>query len=568
MSKPIFNLLCLLLLLPAFVCAQSIVNTVHNLSASGPGQIKATSETEICVFCHTPHNSAAKSPLWNRQEPGLTYTIYNSAVSSTIKANPGQPDGSSILCLSCHDGTIALGNVLSRSTEISFSRGINIMPAGKTNLGKDLSNDHPISFEYNSSLVAMNPEIKDPSSLMGLVKLENGKLQCTSCHDPHQNITSDFLVATTENSALCLYCHQVNNWTLTSHRTSVATWAGNGNNPWNHTPASFNTVAINACENCHSPHHAGGRSRLMNYNAEESNCMNCHSGTVAKSNKNIQTQLTKTYRHDVYNYTALHDAAEPAIPRTKHVECSDCHNPHATNASPATAPAVKGFLAGVKGINSSGMPVENAQYEYEICFRCHSSNPVTGPATQRQIIQTDKRLEFANTGISFHPVEIKGKNPNVPGLISPLTENSMIYCSDCHASDGSDAPSGPHGSVYPQILKAQYSKAENINESASAYALCYSCHSRNGYNQDAGDNVQRLIHYKHVVEAKTSCNTCHDPHGISSLQGIPGRNDHLINFNTNVVSALNGILYYQNDGNRSGRCYLVCHNKTHNSTTY
>jgi len=560
--------LCFLLWHPGQVWSQSIINTVHNLSASGPGDIRASSESEVCIFCHTTHQAKSRSPLWNRQDPGASYNLYNSSVSTTLKSNPGQPDGSSILCLSCHDGTIALGNIKSRQQEISFARGISFLPTGKSNLGKDLSNDHPISFVYNASLSGINPELKDPSALQGPVKLENSKVQCTSCHDPHQNMNGDFLVATTEKSLLCLNCHQVQNWKTSAHSTSTATWTGKGANPWTHTPVSYNTVERNACENCHSPHHAGGRAQLVNFAAEESNCLNCHNGAVASASKNIQAQLTKTYRHDVSGYTQAHDASEPALANIKHVECSDCHNPHAVNASPANAPDIKGSLTGVRGINSSGMPVENAKYEYEVCFRCHSSNPATAPATQRQILQADTRLEFANNSISFHPVETKGRNVNMPGLISPLTENTMLYCTDCHASDGNSSPAGPHGSIYPQILKAQYSKSEDVTESASAYALCYSCHNRSEYNQDAGDNVRRMIHYKHVVVAKTSCNTCHDPHGISGMQGTYSNNSHLINFNTNVVSSLNGKLFFQDNGNRTGSCLLKCHGKSHNQLTY
>ena len=109
-----FSLL-LSLLMPVYGSAQSIVNTVHNLSVTGPGSVKATSEQEICIFCHVPHNSRPDRPLWNRSDPGLTFTLYN---SSTTHAVLGQPDGASILCLSCHDGTIALGSVISRSTPI------------------------------------------------------------------------------------------------------------------------------------------------------------------------------------------------------------------------------------------------------------------------------------------------------------------------------------------------------------------------------------------------------------------------------------------------------------------
>jgi hypothetical protein len=137
--------LFLLICMPVYVSSQSIVNTVHNLSVSGPGSIKAISEQEICIFCHTPHNARPDLPLWNRADPGLTYTLYT---SSTTQAVPGQPDGASILCLSCHDGTIALGSVLSRGTPIAMAGGITTMPAGNSNLTKDLSNDHPFSTHH------------------------------------------------------------------------------------------------------------------------------------------------------------------------------------------------------------------------------------------------------------------------------------------------------------------------------------------------------------------------------------------------------------------------------------
>ena len=96
----------------------AVANTKHNLSISGPGTIKAATEPGICIFCHAPHNAAPDTALWNRRNPGTTYTPYT---SSTTKSNPGQPNGGSLMCLSCHDGTIALGEVLSRKTPIAMA---------------------------------------------------------------------------------------------------------------------------------------------------------------------------------------------------------------------------------------------------------------------------------------------------------------------------------------------------------------------------------------------------------------------------------------------------------------
>jgi len=545
---------------PVQSISQSIVNTVHNMSISGPGTVKATTESEICIFCHTPHNARPDHPLWNRNDPGSTYILYN---SSTTQASIGQPDGSSVLCLSCHDGTIALGNVLSRTNPITFAGGITTMPSGASNLTTDLANDHPISFVYNSSLASTDGELKDPSTLTGEVKLENSKMQCTSCHDPHKNLYTKFLVANLVASELCLNCHQPDYWNNSSHKTSSSTWNGTVPDPWPHTPTTFTTVAQNACENCHNPHSAATKPRLMNFTPEENNCLDCHNGNVAA--KNIQAQLSKTNRHNVYGYTGIHDPTEENWTVTKHVECEDCHNPHAANNTTAVAPNVKGVNAGVKGINQSGNPVNPVQYEYEICYRCHTGNPWSPPSpTNRQISQNNVRLEFASGNPSYHAVAAVGVNTSVPSLIAPWTTTSRLYCSDCHSSDGTGSPAGPHGSTYPRILKLQYLTADNTTESAAAYALCYSCHSRTSIrgNNSFGE------HSKHLGE-RTPCNACHDPHGISSTQGNSTNNSNLINFDLSIVSPLsNGTLRFEDTGLHHGRCYLRCHGENHNGLSY
>jgi len=540
--------------------AQLLENSKHNLSVSGPGSIKASTESETCIFCHTSHSSSGPmGPLWNRNDPGTTYILYN---SSTIDAVPGQPDGSSILCLSCHDGTTALGNVNSRSTPISFGSGVTNMPIGTSNLSTDLSDDHPISFQYNASLAVIDGQLKDPSTILEPVTLENGKVQCTSCHDPHSEVFENFLVVTNRFSDLCLRCHDRDYWSTSSHSTSTATWNGSGTNPWPHTP--FSNVSENACENCHNPHSAGGKPRLLNYLSEENNCLYCHNGNVATTN--IETQLAKTYTHNVYAYNLQHDPVEDAISLNEHVECEDCHNPHAVRKLSAIAPDVNGFLEGVKGVNRSGVPVFPVQYEYEICFRCHADSPLKPASnTARQIEQDNVRLEFDVNNPSYHPIESAGKNLNVPSLISPLTEASQIYCSDCHASDGSGSPAGPHGSIYPSILKYRYDKADYTVESPLSYELCYSCHDRNSIL----NNQSFRYHNKHIREENTPCNVCHDPHGISNTQGNSTNNSNLINFDLSVVSPNNmGWLYFEDRGTFRGRCSLTCHGRRHNRYQY
>ncbi len=564
-----FKIVSALILLPVIIYGQSVVNTKHNLSVSGTGDIKAASETEICLFCHTPHSSRPESPMWNKSEQGVTYTLYR---SSTMQAMPGQPDGTSMLCLSCHDGTIALGNILSRSTARSFQKGVTNIPAGLSNLSTNLRNDHPISIEYTAGLATADGQLKPPSAILPPVTLEKGKVQCTSCHDPHKNLLSDFLVVTTRNSDLCNSCHLRNNWNTSSHNTSVKTWNGAAPDPWPFTPPDYTTVAQNGCESCHNPHNSGSDVMLLKYQNEENNCLDCHNGNVAA--KNIAAEFNKTYRHNVGNYMNIHVPNEPAQLFTNmHVECVDCHNPHASTNQPAMPPFASGALNGVKGVSQSGTAVNAATFEYEVCYRCHAGSTGSPPAsTARIIVQNNVMLQFAPANPSYHPVAAMGKNANVPSLISPWTTSSIMYCTSCHAGDGTANTAAPHGSIYPHILKLQNlttdggTNATGTTESASAYALCYSCHSRNSILSD----VSFKEHKKHIqTDVRAPCNTCHDPHGISITQGNSSNNSNLINFRAGVVTNSSGgqLKFVQTAGNH-GQCYLTCHGKNHNPLTY
>ena len=538
-----------------------VSNTKHNLSVSGPGTVKATSEQELCIFCHAPHTRSPLTPLWNRNVSGSTYTPYT---SSTTRAAVGQPTGSSQLCLSCHDGTIALGEVLSRTTPIAMTQ--TTMPVGVSRLGTNLSDDHPISFPYTATLASTRGELVSPSTLTGRVKLDgSGQMQCRSCHDPHDNINGKFLVVANTASALCQTCHVKNYWTQSDHRNSTRTWNGTGTNPWPHT--SGTTVAANACENCHRPHTAGGAKWLLNEAAEENNCYSCHNANVAL--KNVQSEFTsKASRHPVATTTGVHDPVEANVITTRHVECVDCHNPHAATAGAGTP---SGPLIGVRGVTGAGADVNPATGEYQICFRCHGDSPgMPASRTTRQIAQSNTRLEFQTTNPSHHAILGAGRSANVPSLIAPLTTSSVIKCTDCHNNNtgpgaGGTGPAGPHGSIYPPLLERQYVVADNTTYSAAAYALCFKCHSATSILGDATFKE----HNKHINGERTPCNVCHDPHGISSTQGNTVNNSRLINFDTTIVlPSSSGARRFESTGTNAGRCYLTCHGKNHNPLSY
>lgn len=542
-----------IVLTPFGVSAKSITDSLHNLSVSGPGQVKATGETEICIFCHTPHNARADIPyLWNRVNPTAIYTPY---VSSTLKSSVGQPTGSSRLCLSCHDGTIAPGAVISRSAVIPFTASL----AGRaSNLGTNLADDHPVSFSYGTAAAQPGSQLNSPAALPTAVRIDSdGQMQCTSCHNPHNDQYGKFLTLSNLRGGLCAACHAKTGWSTGSHAVSVKTWNGLGPDPW--PRSEYTTVADNSCGSCHRPHSAPKAERLLNYSVEENNCLVCHNGNVAT--RNIMEDLAKPYRHPVASYTGVHDAAESyANPVAKHVECVDCHNPHQANSTLYPAPLVPGRLQGTPGVTVSNTYLSSVTYEYEVCFKCHGAlinNVLPTTAYPRVNTITDNRLKFNPANPSFHPVMGSLNKISDNMLLSPWVKGSIIYCTDCHGSDSSGIR-GSHGSIYPHILvrKFETSATAATVYNPADYDLCFGCHNVNTLFGTATKFKQHKTHVStHTL--KDRCVYCHDPHGSPYNEGM-------INFDLRVVSQNgNNPIRYIPPVTSKKSCVLVCHGVVH-----
>lgn len=174
---------------------------------------------QVCIFCHTPHsaNVSEQAPLWNRAFSTVTTFQRYSSNTLQIRVNAAartpaqydtgaQPDGSSKLCLSCHDGVSKLGAILQGGTIImrggagSTSTGggdvITGLASFNPNTNKMKLGHHPVSFVYNATVRdAINAgkgttSYTLPTSEPAIV-LRNSKMQCTTCHDAHQNQSDD-----------------------------------------------------------------------------------------------------------------------------------------------------------------------------------------------------------------------------------------------------------------------------------------------------------------------------------------------------------------------------------------
>lgn len=187
--------------------AGQITGSAHDFSARGWGS------GEICIFCHAPHNNAnvAGDVLWNHALSTATYTLYS---SPSMNATVPVPGGVSKLCLSCHDGTVAIDSWGARTGTVFVTGG--------KNLGTNLSNDHPIGILYDAALVTADGTLRPTTTAVTIgsgaqtksgtiasVLLSASKVECSSCHDVHNTFTSggDLLKIANTASGLCLTCH-------------------------------------------------------------------------------------------------------------------------------------------------------------------------------------------------------------------------------------------------------------------------------------------------------------------------------------------------------------------------
>lgn len=424
-----------------------VKNSKHNLAyeavkSSGTGSISSADggsggSTEICIFCHTPHTGTSDVPLWNRSNMYSTYTAYTSDIISALVGSgypaielPTSATGyaehvKTRICLSCHDGTIALGHLQSLPFEQGYKLTSDIpMTQGGTPLGApatmptnvagylgvDLRDDHPVSVKHDPS---KDPElITIPQSakvrLYGVTgsqvvatKTDGYWVECTSCHDPHDNQYGNFLIDTNAHSNICTSCH-----TKEKEKGAAGTPAHEGATSVSYSPpdgvggnlgttvGGISTTGV-GCMTCHISHKSGVDSGspgsaspatgkyLLSFK-EDQTCFNntnrwgqsvsvCH-GTTAPGARDIETvmnnYLSGTRSAHKNNNPGNHELLEASnrgygwlAAIQWHVTCGDCHNSHSAGSTRHTAPtnviANSSPLYGAGGVEMTSWPGSN-----------------------------------------------------------------------------------------------------------------------------------------------------------------------------------------------------------------
>ena len=451
-----------------------VVNTKHNFATAINGPIlptgstrtvEATSEQEVCVFCHIPHFApdGVVAPLWNRAISIASYTNYTSSSLDAITTDPGI---SSKLCLSCHDGTLAMGALnmsggqaynisishatlagtpdqfgsanneavtIATANTISMVGGVTTMPVGSgvntgftSNIGTDLTNDHPIGITYNTDLANLNfvldadlygdGELVDPGSVDYIksrqgrsavgtgatdthmyAPLEAGKVECVTCHDPHirgsgadVDVNIKFLrlnrfqkaqpiegaAFSAANDVGCIACHQKTGWADSIHAN------------FTHASAAYNDTAANI------------REFPLNTTVAESSCLACHDAHTVQGAKTLLREGTDTL------LGSIHNGGNSAQEET----CFQCHG--TANNLQSAAKDIESVILLTGGHSGISITAE-----------AHNINKTAQIVSATKVAPSDSHDDRIATSGNHIELEI-----DFTGV------NRHIECADCHHS--------------------------------------------------------------------------------------------------------------------------------------
>lgn len=516
----------------------------HNMAPASGSPITGNLGS-ACLYCHAPHsgiegaNGVSGTPLWSQKLSSVqSYQMYTSA--TMVNKTNGTPvlGSNSTLCLSCHDGTVAVGTTTPYG-QVAMSSSLVGTPA---DLGTNLTSTHPFNFitplqsapDIWPSLSASPPSTQDTT---GAVKLIDGNVECSSCHNPHvQNIdpNSEFLVINNSQSALCLACHNtiptstgmglsasLARPVVSSGSTgSASTKAANPLALWResiHATATnrvasqiapeaygvvskrmtraaalgpYTTLRTNGCLSCHATHNTA--TKVLLRGPDDQTCLACHSGgtAVAPAAPNIAEEMAAPkISHSVTTRVAgnIHSATESELlNHNQHATCVDCHNPHGSRQVGTTfppPPLIRASQSGVNGISATDghSVVAPAVYQYENCLRCHGAS--AGKTTN-------------NAAYGYLPNwYVSGPDPlNVLAEFSPASSSSHPVMHD-------------RSSAFPQpSLRLNMLELDGVRQGRAmgVRLLCTDCHNSDDNREfgGTGPNGPHGSRYPHLLERR------------------------------------------------------------------
>lgn len=262
------------LMLAGGTAAAAIVDSKHDLgSATLSGGNKVAQTDETCVFCHTPHAASTTTlPLWNKQLTAAPATVYS---STTIDGTTNFTGSTSMACLSCHDGTQAMDNIVNASgsgvydatgggaTGLSYTwtspastanADGTLVATALANLSTNLGDDHPVAIQYGGggiTAAATTAPTNDPDfGQVGVVRAGQPLLSTALVGGVQKWWFEDGVTAGMQSDEVRLYTRSIT--------------------------AGVDEPFVE-CASCHDPHKGENATFLRVANTSSAVCTACHS---------------------------------------------------------------------------------------------------------------------------------------------------------------------------------------------------------------------------------------------------------------------------------------------------
>jgi predicted CXXCH cytochrome family protein len=243
-----------------------MLGSTHDWSITGghPSKFVGKFDTGVgmCSYCHTPHHALSTLLLWNQKLSTNTFSwdVPSTTAGTTFPTFTGNTYmGPTAKCLSCHDGSVAVGD-FNNYQEIGELWGTpNTLATHKISGGDQIAGDisqagsiqaangsrgnfagnHPVAmpYPYQQALNTYNTVTNGAATNLlqfqstpvspvilynddGLQHITAGAvtgksgIECTSCHDPHNSVgqvVDGFLLrgslVGSDTTYICLKCH-------------------------------------------------------------------------------------------------------------------------------------------------------------------------------------------------------------------------------------------------------------------------------------------------------------------------------------------------------------------------
>jgi len=431
-----------------------------------PSTVGAADTDVYCLSCHVDHDKFFNGAAVNRKGYNLRETL----TAAPSAANSDYNDTNGGICLGCHSTSLMKSTAQKTSATESSKT-----PAITVDQYRDKAHDYNV-----------------PSTFSGTVD-NTYNANCVKCHNDEE----------AQKTGAEYIGYQVSGASTPPHKFGTH-WSAENRLAAALTSYSILTASLTSTEEtlCFKCHDGDTTTSTDGYGVTP------NGSSMTPSSQNVKNQFDLNFTHGVDDVTwdGVHTSDEIAFGSTnKHVECEDCHNPHAAGKTIHTAGGVSGNAIGADsplrgvwgasptyGVGRWSEPTgytavagESTQYEYQICFKCHSGfNSAYTTSTRTYAgwggsgadAWTNLALEFNPNNPSYHPVyqalpenwpigdtSINRRSiMSLPGGAARMqsgwrTTGQTMTCSDCHGSDtASTTAMGPHGSAIKHILKGTW----------------------------------------------------------------------------------------------------------------